>query len=58
MGVDCGCGGTCPMCAPRLRREMFDHAWEIHKVAKRLGIKSTDAIKEEEKEGGKIQNES
>ena len=34
MGCDCGCGGTCPMCAPRLAREMFDHAYEITQAAR------------------------
>ncbi len=33
MGCDCGCGGTCPMCAPRLAGERFGHAYEILQTA-------------------------
>lgn len=35
-GPDCGCGGTCSMCAPILERMHFDHAWEIKQAAKHI----------------------
>lgn len=38
MGCDCGCGGTCGMCAPRLEREMLDRSWEIKKVAQQVEV--------------------
>lgn len=37
MGCDCGCGGTCPMCASRLAREMSDRAFIINQTAEHLG---------------------
>ena len=35
MGADCGCGGECGMCAPRLAREMSYRSMEIMAEKKR-----------------------
>ena len=51
MGCDCGCGGTCGICAPRLASERLDHAYEIRKTAKmaQAGSKPTKKKKESNK---------
>lgn len=51
MGCDCGCGGTCPVCAGRLGREMSYRASVILDAARILddNTKLVDTKKQSQK---------
>ena len=45
MGCDCGCGGTCPICAGILARGMSYRASVILGAAKILDDNNTESVK-------------
>ncbi len=54
MGADCGCGGACGMCAPRLAREMSYRSADIMEVSKLATAKTAMLARGSVGVGGKI----